>query len=273
MAVSFKPVVVRESPPRAVHATRTTRKVAICGSHSATLVDAPWDDPSWEWWGHASARAWYQRSMDRYFDLHPKACWSRTDVKRVHYPRWLAKNTVPIYMQERYEAVPASVRYPKGRILQEFGQPRAYFTNHTAWMIALALSEGVTAFGLFGVSYQTESEYVIQRGSCEYWLGRAQERGVQIILPEQCKLLADPALLYGYESHDEVTGVLRDEYRRKAWKPAQTIAPGAPGIERAIPPLEIAVQIAQEEAEEPRPDWALGPLQEKSNGKPEERSA
>lgn len=242
-------------------AARTGRKIALCGSHSNSLADAPWDDPSWEFWGHASSRAWYARSMDRYFDLHPRSCWTRGGKKSAAYPKWLAQNTVPIYMQDRYPEVPASVRYPKGRILMEYADARGYFTNHVAWMIALALTEGgVSAIGLFGVNYGTEGEYLKQRGSCEYWLGRAAGAGVRIVLPDQCSLLREPALLYGYESHDETTGSLRDEYRVKKFKTPE-ITPIKPGsvVKLAEPPEHLKKAIAQEEEDYPRPEWALGP--------------
>jgi hypothetical protein len=253
------------SAPKA-SAARTVRKVALCGSHSDSLVDAPWTDPSWEFWGHASSRAWYGRQMDRYFDLHPRSCWTRGGKKSAAYPKWLAKNLVPIYMQDRYEEVPASIKYPKGRILTEFSSAhqRHYFANHLAWMVALALTEGVTHVGLFGINYSAQSEYERQRGSAEYWLGQCDARGVIVHLPEKCDLLRDPVSLYGYESHDEVTGLLVADYKRKAWKPAQTIQPLAPGEvpKRAQPPKEIAEAIALEEKEYPRPEWALGPLPE-----------
>ena len=90
----------KTKPSTAPQVTRTVRKIALCGSHSASLEDAPWLDPSWEFWGHASSRGWYGRPMDRYFDLHPKSCWTRGGKKSAAYPQWLAQNTVPIYMQE-----------------------------------------------------------------------------------------------------------------------------------------------------------------------------
>lgn len=244
--------------------TRTVRKIALCGSHDSSLVDTPWDDPSWEFWGHSSSRAWYKRHMDRYFDLHPPAVWSRSGKKvpRVAYLRWLAQNTVPIYMQQKYEQVPASVQYPRGRILMEFSYAhrRQYFTNHAAWMIALAITEGVSHIGFFGINYSTESEYVRQRGSAEYWIGQCDARGINVVLPEQCSLLAEPKLLYGYESHDEETGELKDAYKRREWKPAETIRPIKPGDQLVELPPEIKKLVAEEERESPRPEWSLGPL-------------
>jgi hypothetical protein len=203
--------------------------------------------------------------MDRYFDLHPRSCWSRGGKKTAAYPKWLAANTVPILMQDRYPEVPASIKYPKGRILLEYADARAYFTNHVAWMIALALTEGVTTIGLFGVNYGAETEYNTQRGSCEYWLGRAAGKGVRIVLPEQCTLLREPALLYGYESHDVETGQLKAAYKRKEWKPQDTIRPLVPGVAATPlrePPEPIKAQIEAEEREHPRPSWALRPLPE-----------
>jgi hypothetical protein len=258
--INLKPSAPAAVPLRQV-AARTERKLALCGSHSPSLLDAPWTDPSWEFWGHSSSRAWYARPMDRYFDLHPKSCWTRGGKKTDAYPRWLAKNTVPIFMQERFPEVPASIKYPKGRILMEYADARPYFTNHVAWMVALALTEGVSTIALFGINYGSEGEYMSQRGSCEYWLGRAAGRGVRIVLPEQCTLLREPALLYGYESHDVVTGALRDQYKRKEFKPQETIRPILPGEtpKLADPPAHLVDLIAAEEEDFPRPEWAFRP--------------
>lgn len=251
--------VAHTTAPRPA-AARTVRKIALCGSHSPSLEDAPWDDPTWEFWGHASSRAWYRRPLDRYFDLHHKVCWYRGGKKSGTYPKWLAANTIPIYMQDVTPEVPASVKYPKGRILQEFSYAhrRRYFGNHLAWMAALAITEGVTHIGLWGINYSAESEYGTQRGSAEYWLGQIDGRGITLILPEQCTLLAEPALLYGYESHDETTGKLLAPYRRKEWKPKEQIRPVGDGEPPLRPiPKEIQALIKDEEAEHPRPEWAI----------------
>lgn len=228
----------------------------------ASLVDAPWEDYSWEKWGHASSRFAYKCEMDRYYDLHPPACWTRGGRKTAMYPKWLRRNTVPIYMQKEYPDVPASVEFPRGRILAEFGFPRPYFTNHVAWMVAHALTEGVDVIGLWGINYGIESEYQIQRASCEYWIGRAAERGVQIVIPEQSTLLRDPAQLYGYESHDETTGKRIPAYEVKVWKPREDIRPIIPDVEPgelAPVPDNLKAEIELEEMEFPRPEGCLGP--------------
>lgn len=251
--MSFKPVTV--SPPsRAVSTGRVIRKVALLGSHSESLQWCPWDDLSWELWGHAASRVWYRRQPDRYFDLHRKECWT-AGRKGETYLAWLGQNTVPIFMQEKHRKVPASRRYPVERVLMEYGGARRYFKNQLAWMIALAFTEGVTQIGLFGINYGAETEYGLQRGSAEYWLGRAEERGVHLVLPPGCTLLSEPVGLYGYESHDE-TGMLLPAFKHKKYKPAETISPEK-RPRPAEPPAWLLPQIQAEEAM--RPEWARVP--------------
>jgi hypothetical protein len=101
-------------------------------------------------------------------------------------------------MQEKYRDVPQSIRYPRERILSEF---RRYITSQTGWMIALALTEGVTHLGFYGIHYDHQDERGWQLACAEYWVGLAEGRGVQIAIPPGSPLLRNP-LLYGYESHD-----------------------------------------------------------------------
>ena len=174
------------------------RKVALIGGEPNTVKHAPWEDPSWEIWAHTSVGR-YCRRVDRWFELHPPAVFqAKTKHGRTDWYGWLKSLSEPVYMQEKYPEIPSSVRYPKERILTEF--PR-YCSSTVAWMIALALTEGVQTIGLWGISFQSNSEYAEQRAGCEFWLGLAMGRGVQVKLPEACPILKEPADLYGYESH------------------------------------------------------------------------
>lgn len=187
----------REVPPvipQPVAGLGRLRKIALIGS-AATVDLAPWYDPTWEIWAHATTHHYCKR-VDRYFDLHP---WKWISEKPMPgYIAWLKALHTPIYMQRKMRDVPASVRYPRERVMAEY--PR-YFTSHAAWMIALALSEGVTHLGFFGIHYALEEEHKKQRAGCEYWMGVAVGRGVQIVNPEGSPLLREPGWLYGYESH------------------------------------------------------------------------
>jgi hypothetical protein len=231
------------------------RKIGFLGSHEASLRFAPWTDPTWELWGHASSRGFFRRQPDRFFDLHRRECWSKSNNKGQKYLRWLETQPVPIYMQERFPEIPASVRYPFEQVSMELRRP--YFTNHVAYMIALALSEGVTHLGFFGVNYGVDSEYGTQRGSAEYWMGRAEAMGVTLVIPETCTLLADPKELYGYESHD-ADGMLVKAYTKRTWSEPKRLPGfpiGADGLEQ--PPDHILKLIAAERLENPPPTGAV----------------
>jgi hypothetical protein len=258
MAVALVPAVevapeVRKPPTAGIG---RLRKVGFLGSHERSLAFAPWVDPSWELWGHASSRGMYRRQPDRYFDLHRRECWEQTNHKGKKYLKWLSTNPVPIYMQEHFTDVPASIRYPLEHV--SFGLARPYFTSHVAYMIALALTEGVTHLGFFGVNYSPDCEYGTQRGSTEYWMGRAEAVGVTLVMPDTCTLLADPKELYGYESHDE-QGVLVDAYTKRVWtkKAPEAVKTGADGLE--LPPKHVIEASRKERIEHPPPAGYLGP--------------
>jgi hypothetical protein len=186
--------------PQPVAGLGRLRKVALVGS-AQTVQLAPWYDATWEIWAHATVHAYCKR-VDRYFDLHP---WKWISEKPVPgYLAWLKALQTPIYMQRRFSEVPASVRYPRERVMAE--HPR-YFTSHAAWMIALALSEGVTHLAFYGIHYALDEEHKKQRAGCEFWMGVAHGRGVQIVNPEGSPLLREPGWLYGYESHNGKTHV------------------------------------------------------------------
>ena len=241
------------------------RKIALVGNAGSSLVYAPWHDATWEIWSHTSTKTLVKR-VDRYFDLHPKAFWLKGKSWDPEYVKWLARNPVPILMQNRFTDVPASVRYPRERVMAEF--PRRYFTSQTAWMIALALTEGVTHLGFFGVHYAHSSEYATQRAGCEYWMGIAEGRGVHLVIPETNPLLKTPGPLYGYESHSE--GTLHAAYR--VTMPKQDDGPAGPvggelidlaNPEAPRPPLrDLGEPVAWERSGHPAPVLRDGVLKE-----------
>lgn len=191
-----------------------TKKVGILG-RTQNVVDAPFHDESWTLTSHTSAREFCKREPDWYFDLHRPECFQQQfKAWNATYYDWLRRLQTPIFMQEESKApwneIPMAVRYPFERVMQE---SRPYFTNHPAYMIALALQEGVEQIGIWGCQYGTGSEYATQRGSLEYWLGYAEARGVDIILPiRHNTVLGWPKELYGYESHDD-NGLLVGGYK------------------------------------------------------------
>ena len=213
------------------------RKIALIGTASSSLKFAPWEDPSWEIWAHASAGTLCKR-VDRYFDLHPPAIY-REGRKNGHadYHRWLKRLTVPVYLQSKDVEIPASVRYPRERIQAEFAWP---FGSQAAWMIALALTEGVTHLGLFGIHYAHDSEYREQRANCELWVGIAAGRGVQWVIPETCPVAREPVDRYGYDTHTPEKYAQRKAERLKTKKTAVSAPAFDPGALRPATVTELA---------------------------------
>ena len=233
------------------------RKIALLGGAS-TIKPAPWWDPTWELWAHASCRALCKREPDVFFDLHPPELWKDPKKKfwDPSYYEWLKQNHVPIYMQTTHKDIPSALKYPFETMITEF--PRGYMTNTLAYMVALALMEGVTHLGIFGCNYGADSEYGPQRGSAEYWLGVAEGRGVQVLIPPGCDLLNKPSLLYGYESHPHgkrdpsysfVMPKSVADLERKAAKDAEAPPPLVPIDAPNVPPLrDIGVPPALDKA-------------------------
>lgn len=184
-----------------------TKKLALLGS-TDSLELAPFHDMSWTLAAHPCCRPRCAREPDWYFDMHRPECF-RIEHKPWNplYYAWLKRLQTPIFMQEAWPEIPMAVRYPKERVFAEF---RAYFTNHCAYMIALAMTEGITHLGLFGCQY-AGAERGTQRDSLTYWLGRFEQAGGVLVIPAQGNTLLTKEL-YGYESHD-AQGRLIPSYR------------------------------------------------------------
>ncbi len=173
--------------------TGTRRRVAIVGTSDTSRQLAPFDDPSWEIWVLGSACGPLTNvRIDRIFEIHADAQIEGADERA-----FLRGNTtIPVYMQECADWVPMATEYPTEAIIKEFGR---YFTNSISYMIALALYEGVDEIGVWGVDMAAGSEYAAQRPSCEYMIGIARGRGIDVFIPEVSDLLKC-AELYGAET-------------------------------------------------------------------------
>lgn len=187
------------------------KKVAIVG-FAGTKDMAPYEDPSFDIWTVNNLYKFVPRS-DRIFQMHKPEDWAGTHhgVEESEHLQFLMTTDIPIYMQEKYTAIPASVRYPIEDVVEAFGLPRAngdkdaYFTNSISFMIALAILEGYEEIHVYGVDMAVGTEYDQQRPSCEYYLGIAKGRGIKVHLPVESDLLKT-RFMYGY-----------DEEQKRAW--------------------------------------------------------
>jgi hypothetical protein len=180
------------------------RKIAILGGAESTLKHAPWHDSTWELWSHASCRHKCEREPDVLFDLHPPELWRNPSKKFWDrtYVKWLKQSHIPIYMQDHYKDIPASIRYPFETMITEF--PKGYMTNHVAYMMALALMEGASrTLGSMGATTTRTRSMGRSAGAPSTGAASRKGRGVQVLIPPGCDLLMKPSLLYGYQSHPD----------------------------------------------------------------------
>lgn len=185
---------------------RTRNKVAIMGFAASSMEDVKyvWDDPDMEVWGLNQLYIVFPAIVEkatRWLQIHHKHSYDRNLERDVSHHEWLTKQTkFPIYMMDKVDDVPMSVKWPKDQLLQVFS--RKYFTNSISWMIALAIAEAFEEIHIFGVDMaqddEIDSEYAEQRPSCEYFIGYAEGRGIKVVIPDKSDLLKC-LWLYPYE--------------------------------------------------------------------------
>lgn len=172
-------------------------KVAVVGFTSHRVEALKLDD-SWEIWGlNELYRYMPPDRFHRWFEIHGREYLIQDDDGKKHIEDLkTALGDVPIYMQQRHEDIPGSVKFPMDAMCEALDSE--YWTNCPAEMVGLAISMGYKAISVYGVDMATDSEYSVQRPCCEYWLGVAKGRGIEVYVPEMSDLLKCIGI-YGYE--------------------------------------------------------------------------
>lgn len=151
-----------------------------------------------------------------------------------HMVRFLRTHPGPIYTSRLRPGYPGLVEFPLQDVLNNGGFP--YFNSTAAYAIAYALHIGVKKISLYGLDYTMPNVHSGEqgRGCCEFWIGLAMARGVEINVPEQSSLMdacvSEDLRFYGYDCVDVVLN--EDEDGAKVeFKPREKI-PTAEEIER-----------------------------------------
>jgi len=177
--------------------------LVIVGSYPQTrgLFDFKREDCDIWVFNEAMSQEWVKRA-DAVFQLHIPTIWrnpkNRNDPK--HY-EWLKSTNVPVFMQEMYGDIPASVEFPKDKILRDFpnakqnGEPIREVACSPAWALAYAIYLGYPKIEIYGVELASNTEYAYQQGNFKYWLGVAVGKGIDVNIHSQMF----NAPLYGYE--------------------------------------------------------------------------
>lgn len=126
-----------------------------------------------------------------------------------HHIAFLGRCEVPVYVQNRDERIPTSVRYPFEAVTEMLGLPdvngnkRLYLTSSVAWMLALALYEHkqgktIDEIRLAGIEMAIGTEYARQKPCVEWWLGYAMGMGIKVLVaPTGSSILSDA--IYGID--------------------------------------------------------------------------
>jgi len=178
--------------------------LAIVGT-AQTMPATPFEDPNFEIWavGQCTTFPVFKRG-DVVFELHTRDYWSDKPVlDRLN--KWTGR----LIMQDHYDEVPKSERFP----IETIAQYRPYHTTSISYMLAAALHSFKTVgkpvhVGLYGIHMEdVREEYAEQRPCCEYWLARMEEAGMDVFIAGGA-ILAAP-FMYGYENYNPLCYKLR----------------------------------------------------------------
>jgi len=112
----------------------------------------------------------YPDKVDLIFNLH----------KPDAFEKWL-----PEEWQRVVIGFPGPYRqYPVQTMLNKYGP---VFGSSIAWMIALAIEEGYEKINIFGCDMASKEEYIYQRDTFFYMVGRAEALGIEVSIPENSR--------------------------------------------------------------------------------------
>jgi len=127
--------------------------------------------------------------------------------------RWLKNHPGPVYTSRLRAGYPGLVEFPLEDVLNGNGQGNGgapYFNSTAAYAIAYAVHIGVKRISLFGLDYTMPNAHHAEQGRacCEFWLGIAAARGIEITIPDNSSMMdacaTDADRLYGYDCTDVI---------------------------------------------------------------------
>lgn len=169
--------------------------LVVMGSHPRTRGEFDWNrtDCDVVVFNEAMKQEWVKRA-DYVMQMHLPVIWrnpgNRNDPN--HYAWLKSGNTPIIWMQEEFEDVPKSKRYPIEEVIR---LGRRYITSSAAYSIAVGIQMGYKRIEIYGVEMETNTEYQHQRPGVAYWIGFAEGKGITVDFHGE--LMTSP--LYGYD--------------------------------------------------------------------------
>jgi hypothetical protein len=188
--------------------------VILFGTNTFTrhLIDWTRDDAEYWCWNEIGSLkddrpGYWAKRVDLLIQIHASPIWKNPNnlnhgrhqtlengIKSNSHYDWLQRpHEYPIYMQEHYDDVPSSVKYPKEEIIKALLpniwrdvngkiEQVKHFSSSTAYAIALAIYQGKKKIEMVGIEMTSDTEYVRQRPGVFFWLGIAIGRGIDVVL-------------------------------------------------------------------------------------------
>lgn len=208
-------VALASTPPKKRRQKKPrVRKVAILGT-TPSRMQAPIGDESWEIWtigpGGKDAHRW-----DRLFEMHtvwPLDFGERPKPEDKSYLNDLSLEKRPVYsvtnlklrvedwarghdkddawLKETIQGdFSTNVVIDRAALFEKYS--RMWFSSSISYCIAMAIEEGVTDIGCWGIDLESGEEYIAQHAGCKFFLDLARLAGINLHFPdESCGLTRD----------------------------------------------------------------------------------
>jgi hypothetical protein len=157
------------------------KKIAIvCGSPSSEFL-APFDNKEWDIWVLGNRlNKFKDKRVTRIFEIHD-------DILKeggLKYAKWLVSQNIPMVVGEKFPVTAKHVKvFPFDKAEKLIGH--TYLTSSSAYMMAMAILDGATHIGVYGVDMAVDDhEYFWQRPCMDGWIHFARGRGIEVIIPE-----------------------------------------------------------------------------------------
>ncbi|MBI3936910.1 MAG: hypothetical protein HY323_08030 [Betaproteobacteria bacterium] len=177
------------------------RAIALV-AYGATKIIAPWDDKSWTIWSLNDAYAHFATRLSALFEMHPIKHYTDHAQYVEDHEKRMSELTCDVWLAFPNPKIPNAKIYPLEKIIP-YG--RDYFCSTLPYMIGMAIHQIKTypntflpKIGLWGCDMQLTSEYAKERACVEYWCGRAEGHGIEVVIPDDSPILK-AGYRYGYD--------------------------------------------------------------------------
>ena len=191
-------------------------------------------DESVEIWGINMAHEFLgagSRTAAQWYQLHPRD-WTLSENKPTGYwgrPKrhltFLQEFEGDVFMSYDEPDVPNCKVFPLEKMYEYF--PTIYFTSTFSYIIAHALYQHkhggkIRKLYLYGINLTALDEYTQQRPCVEYWIGKCEEAGIEVIIPNASALCK--GTLYAFTRKDKENDLAKHTLDRlQHWKEQYTL--------------------------------------------------